>query len=385
MKFSIVVPTYNEENDIAGTLDALVALDYPDKETVVVDDSTDSTPTIVGRYAAQDVRLVRPARREGRCGARNLGIMEATGDIVVILNADVRPRKDFLRRLAPHYEQDGDYVLVNAEVANNDDLFARYVDAMAAVDESSDPSWMEWTEGFSCRRDLAIRAGMFPTGFAVPICAGEDGFFGTNLKNLGAKKIIDFTITVDHVAPASFSEYWKDPQGGGARQPADTPFSSEMADRYDRRLGAAALREDPGLCRLGRACGLCHVARDPAFKKGIRDLAPFLWAWLVEQAAFHVASGSPFSRSGAPRNACRSAAHEDHHVMQRAFLHFRSGPPAAAPRGAAPVHQRLPQMDDAALGDSGRESGGARGQRVCWAGCCDGCPIPGARSSKVAW
>ena len=61
-----------------------------------------------------------------------------------------------------------------------------------------------------------------------------------------------------------------------------------MADRYDRRLGAAALREDPGLCRPGRACGLCHVARDPAFKKGIRDLAPFLWAWLVEQAAFHV-------------------------------------------------------------------------------------------------
>ena len=72
MKFSIVVPTYNEENDIAGTLDALVALDYPDKETVVVDDSTDSTPTIVGRYAAQDVRLVRPARREGAAARATL-------------------------------------------------------------------------------------------------------------------------------------------------------------------------------------------------------------------------------------------------------------------------------------------------------------------------
>ena len=46
MKFSIVVPTYNEENDIAGTLDALTSLDYPDKEIIVVDDSTDSTPAI---------------------------------------------------------------------------------------------------------------------------------------------------------------------------------------------------------------------------------------------------------------------------------------------------------------------------------------------------
>ena len=288
MKFSIVVPTYNEENDIAGTLDALVALDYPDKETVVVDDSTDSTPTIVGRYAAQDVRLVRPARREGRCGARNLGIMEATGDIVVILNADVRPRKDFLRRLAPHYEQDGDYVLVNAEVANNDDLFARYVDAMAAVDESSDPSWMEWTEGFSCRRDLAIRAGMFPTGFAVPICAGEDGFFGTNLKNLGAKKIIDFTITVDHVAPASFSEYWKIRKGRGRGSPQIRRFLQKWP--IGTIAAWALLRCVKTLAYAGLVVPAVYVTWRATrhSKKGIRDLAPFLWAWLVEQAAFHV-------------------------------------------------------------------------------------------------
>lgn len=288
MKFSIVVPTYNEENDIAGTLDALTSLDHPDREIIVVDDSTDSTPEIVRRYEAKGARLVRPARREGRCGARNLGILESTGDVVVILNADVRPRKDFLRRLASCYEQGYDYVLVNAQVANTDDLFARYIDAMAAAEESGDPSWMEWTEGFSCRREVAIKAGMFPTGFAVPICAGEDGFFGTNLKNLGARKKIDFTITVDHVAPASFAEYWQIRKGRGRGSPQIRRFLQKWP------IGVIAawamLRIVKTMVYIGLVAPMAYaVGRATRHsKKGVRDFVPFLWAWLIEQIAFHV-------------------------------------------------------------------------------------------------
>ena len=47
---------------------------------------------------------------------------------------------------------------------------------------------MEWTEGFSCRREAALKAGLFPTGFPVAICAGEDGFFGQGLRANKAKK-----------------------------------------------------------------------------------------------------------------------------------------------------------------------------------------------------
>jgi glycosyltransferase involved in cell wall biosynthesis len=288
MKFSIVVPTYNEENDIAGTLDALTSLDHPDREIIVVDDSTDSTPEIVRRYEAKGVRLIRPARREGRCGARNLGILESTGDVVVILNADVRPHKDFLRRLASCYEQGYDYVLVNAQVANTDDLFARYIDAMAAAEESGDPSWMEWTEGFSCRREVAIKAGMFPTGFAVPICAGEDGFFGTNLKNQGARKKIDFTITVDHVAPASFAEYWQIRKGRGRGSPQIRRFLQKWP--IGTIAAWAMLRIVKTMVYIGLVAPMAYaVGRATQHsKKGIRDFVPFLWAWLIEQTAFHV-------------------------------------------------------------------------------------------------
>ena len=71
MRFSIIIPTYNEERDIAATLEALLGLDYPDREILVVDDSSDRTPEIVGGYARQGVRLIHPGGG-GRCEARNL-------------------------------------------------------------------------------------------------------------------------------------------------------------------------------------------------------------------------------------------------------------------------------------------------------------------------
>ncbi|WP_372522592.1 glycosyltransferase family 2 protein [Sulfuricaulis sp.] len=288
MKFSIVIPTYNEENDIAGTLDALLLLDCPDMEILVVDDSTDSTPDIVQRYANKGIRLVRPAKRAGRCEARNLGIMESTGDIVVILNADVRLRPDFLRRLLSYYEQGYDYVLVRSEIANTQDLYARYVEAMGAADQSGDPSWMEWSEGFSCRREIAIKVGMFPTGFVVPICAGEDVYFGGNLRKLGAKKMIDFSITVDHVAPASFAEYWQIRKGRGRGSPQIRRFLQKWS------IGAIAawamLRIVKTLVYVGLVAPMTYVVwRTTRFsKKSVRDFVPFLWAWLIEQTAFHV-------------------------------------------------------------------------------------------------
>ena len=165
MRFSIIIPTYNEEKDIADTLEALVKLVHQDKEIIVVDDSTDSTPDIVLRYQNKGVRLIRPSKKEGRCGARNIGIQSADGDIVVIFNADVRPQPDFLNRLILHYENGADYVLVKAEVSNMDDLFARYTDA-AGKHNYQGATWIEWSEGFSCKREIAFKAGLFPVGFS---------------------------------------------------------------------------------------------------------------------------------------------------------------------------------------------------------------------------
>jgi glycosyltransferase involved in cell wall biosynthesis len=285
MRFSIVLPTYNEQQDIADTLEALVGLDYPDKEILVVDDSTDATPEIVTRYADRGVRLIHPGGG-GRCEARNLGIMQSTGEVVCILNADVRPRRDYLRRLAGHYARGADYVLVSARVSNREALFARYVDCLGALDYV-DPHWLEWTEGFSCRRQVALRAGLFPVGFVMPICAGEDGFFGTGLRNVGAKKVIDLSIVVDHIAPASFSEYWhiRKGRGSGAAQCHrffdQWPFAKILVWNLLKSAKTAVF----GLTLLPPVVICWRASRFS--ERGGRDVVPFLYAWILEQAALH--------------------------------------------------------------------------------------------------
>lgn len=287
MKFSIVVPTYNEEMDIAGTLKSLIALDWPDFEILVVDDSTDCTPDIVRGFESRGVRLIRPEKREGRCGARNVGILAATGDIVVILNADVRLQTDFIRRIAPHYEQGADYVLVSSSVENMDDLFARYVDSVGLTLYNNEASkFIEWTEGFSCRRQLAIDAGLFPTGFPVPICAGEDGFFGEKLRKLGAKKKIDLSVDVKHVAPASLQEYWYIRKGRGQGSPQVRRFLQGWS------FFGIGFRASLRICRtllmlmtLFPMIWICFRYAKKSPKRYV-DVIPFCWAWLVEQIAF---------------------------------------------------------------------------------------------------
>lgn len=208
MKFSIIIPTYNEENDITATLESLASLDYPDYEVFIVDDSTDLTPDIVRRYESKRIQLIHPGGG-GRCEARNKGIQLATGDVIVILNADVQLPKHFLQHIKQHYAAGMDLVSVSAKVFNDDRLFARYVDCASLLLESNPKKYgLLWTEGFSCRRELALKAGLFPAGFPVGMYAGEDGYFASNLVTAGGQWIFDKNIVVHHIAPADFKEYW---------------------------------------------------------------------------------------------------------------------------------------------------------------------------------
>ncbi|OGT25513.1 MAG: hypothetical protein A3I77_04295 [Gammaproteobacteria bacterium RIFCSPLOWO2_02_FULL_42_14] len=208
MKFSIIVPTYNEKKDITPTLEALAALDYSNYEVFMVDDSTDSTPDIIKQYADKNIQLIKPGGG-GRCEARNLGIQRATGDVVVILNADVQLPKDFLNQIKKHYDAGADLVSVSSKAINDDRLFARYIDCAGLYLESDfHGNEILWTEGFSCRRELALKAGLFPAGFPVAMFAGEDGYFAENLVKAGGTTHVDLNIVVHHIAPADFKEYW---------------------------------------------------------------------------------------------------------------------------------------------------------------------------------
>lgn len=203
---SIIIPTYNEKEDVRISLNAAIKLEYPNKEIIVVDDSEDNTPDIVREYEKDGVELIkRNNRANGCCGARNLGILRAKGEIVILLNADVFPDRDFIERILPHYENGADYVLVKSKVANDKYLFPRFVEAQGCYNFGGQ-NWIEWTEGFSCRRQAAIDVGLIPGDFPIPFC--RDWLLGMKLRQK-YKKIIDTSIIVAHIAPYKFKEFWQ--------------------------------------------------------------------------------------------------------------------------------------------------------------------------------
>lgn len=104
-KLSVIVPAYNSGQTLAACLDALLRAcrHIHEAEIFVVDDgSMDDTASIASRY---NVNLLQIRNNSGPAAARNLGAAQATGNILVFVDADVAVSEDALKRIAAHFKK----------------------------------------------------------------------------------------------------------------------------------------------------------------------------------------------------------------------------------------------------------------------------------------
>jgi poly-beta-1,6 N-acetyl-D-glucosamine synthase len=102
-KMSIIIPAYNEEVTVASSIKSMLNLNYPDYEVIVVDDgSSDNTFNEASKYSENGIKVIRQ-KNTGKPGAINTGIKNASGEIVITVDADSKLHPDALTWIARRF------------------------------------------------------------------------------------------------------------------------------------------------------------------------------------------------------------------------------------------------------------------------------------------
>ena len=194
---SIVIPAYNEEKRIAGSLLETCAymndfgMEY---EIIVVDDgSSDGTGRTVDHIAkdVRNVRLVRYEKNRGKGHALRTGVLVTKGDFVLVMDADLSTPMDELRKLMPYLSDSGFDIAIGSR-------------ALALSDIIKKQPW--WRRGMGKTFNKIVKA-LVIGGFSDTQC-GFKLFKGEIARSLfGEAKIDRFAYDVEILALARKKGY----------------------------------------------------------------------------------------------------------------------------------------------------------------------------------
>ncbi len=132
-RVSVIIPAWNEAVGILGTVRSVLANAYPDIEVVIVNDgSTDDSDAVVRQFLQeQKLAPLHPSAKlrytykenGGKGTALNEGIRQATGEIILTVDADSALHPEAVERLVRYFEDPSvDAAVGNVKVAKNPTL-----------------------------------------------------------------------------------------------------------------------------------------------------------------------------------------------------------------------------------------------------------------------
>ncbi len=222
---SIVIPCRNEARYIRQVLDALRDQDFTDFETIIVDgDSDDGTPDVVRRYIGREtLRATSLLHNPQRTipSSLNLGIENASGEIIVRLDAHSRPTKNYLSACLNALDESGAEVAGGAwdVKAGDDTIIAAAIAAAvssplgagdAAYRLNQNQAREVDTVPFGCfRRATWESVG----GYNEELFANEDYEFYFRLRQRGGRIYFDPKIRCEYFAASTLralaQQYWR--------------------------------------------------------------------------------------------------------------------------------------------------------------------------------
>jgi glycosyltransferase involved in cell wall biosynthesis len=122
---------YNGERFLREAIDSVLAQTFPDFELIIIDDcSTDRTFEIIQSYVDERIRLIQNAQNLGAAETRNVGLRQARGEYIAILDCDDIARPDRFMIQAGYLDQHPDVMLISSAciiIDENSDTISTYV------------------------------------------------------------------------------------------------------------------------------------------------------------------------------------------------------------------------------------------------------------------
>ena len=206
IKASVIIPTYRRARLLRDTLESLAAQTSRHAfEVVVINDAPDEDlSALETEFSDMGARLISPSRNVGRGIARNLGVRDSSGEIIIFLDDDMTVAPDFIDAHVTAHTEPGLAVVGNIvsapEYASHP--LARYVERQGAKKRKGAPKLppkVFRTGNASLQRVLFTKVGMFDESFST---YGEDLDLAMRLGDQGARFVFaEDAVSFNHHPP----------------------------------------------------------------------------------------------------------------------------------------------------------------------------------------
>jgi glycosyltransferase involved in cell wall biosynthesis len=224
LNITVIIPTYNRENILKECLTALFRQTYPSSgfEIIVIDDgSTDGTESVVKKIIANSPVKLRYLKQENRgpAAARNAGIKNAQGGIVLFIGDDIIATETLIEEHMKWHES----------YAENNAAILGFVTWSPDIKITPFMIWLEnggpqfcyhnlkhgcnvpwsnfWTCNISLKKEFLLEYGIFDEDF--PYAAYEDIELGYRLYKKGLRLLFNKSAMAYHYHYTSLDDACK--------------------------------------------------------------------------------------------------------------------------------------------------------------------------------
>ncbi len=216
-KVSVIIPTYREADLIEARLDNIRSQDYPKElmEVILIDSgSDDGTADLVERWASQHkdvkLKLIREEERRGKARALNHALEYASGDIIVIADADAMWPRDSLRE-ALKWMADPSVGAVSclkrpasSGPAGIEGGYREYYNLLRVAESKAYSTPIFHGELAAFRKGLIERVGGFPTDIGA-----DDSHMAAKIALMGYRAITPETLWIEERVPKKGYGIWR--------------------------------------------------------------------------------------------------------------------------------------------------------------------------------